>query len=288
MRDLTEANITEAVKSKIDSKDERFQFIMEKFVDHLHAFLREVEPNEDEWFNAVMFLTRTGQICTEERQEYMLFSDMVGVTSLLDMINHRSDTGATETTVTGPFHSPSVELENGAIIANGPEWAREEYALIKGHVYDTKGNIIAGAKVDVWQADDIGFYDSQDEAQPDINLRGIFTTNDKGEYWFRSIKPKSYPVPTDGPVGELLTAMGRHPMRPAHIHMMVSAPGFRKLITHVFVDGDEYLDSDAAFAVKESIIVDFVKNDDPEAAEKNGLPGPFYDVNFDIVLDYEL
>jgi catechol 1,2-dioxygenase len=185
--------------------------------------------------------------------------------------------------VTGPFYRPAPALENGAIIARGPEWARGGQTTVRGRVVAVDGQPIAGATVEVWQADDAGNYDSQDALQPADNLRGTFHTDAEGRYWFRTVKPTSYPVPVDGPVGELLRAVGRHPMRPAHIHFKVTAPGYRRLITHVFVAGDPYLDSDAVFGVKQSLVAPF----DHAAAESSdqSYPGPAYLVRFDICLE---
>lgn len=285
MRNTTEENLTDAVLARINTDDERMREILTKLVLHLHAFVRDLEPTEEEWFRAIDYLTRTGQTCDDKRQEFILLSDVLGVSMLVDAINHRSEVGATETTVTGPFHAAAPTLDMGANIAAGPEKERGEPTVVRGRVIDMNGRPIDGAMIDVWQSDDIGYYDIQDVNQPEMNLRGIFKTGPDGRYWFRTIKPSSYPVPTDGPVGELLRASGRHPMRPAHIHFMVSAPGYRRLITHVFVEGDEYLESDAVFGVKDSLVVDFVKNDSPESADQYGFGAPFYEVAFDFCLN---
>jgi len=261
------------------------QEVVTSLVRHLHAFIREIEPTEEEWFTAIDFLTRTGKMCDDKRQEFILLSDTLGVTMLVDAINHRLTEAATETTVTGPFHAAAMERENGAMIARGPEVQRGNHTVVRGRVTDVSGNPLAGAKLDVWQSDDDGFYDVQDENQPEMNLRGIFTANENGEYWFRTVKPSSYPIPTDGPVGELLRATDRHPMRPAHIHFMITHPGYQRLITHVFVEGDEYLDSDAVFGVKDSLVIPFVRNEDMEKAAEYNFPGPFYEAEFDFVLE---
>jgi catechol 1,2-dioxygenase len=186
--------------------------------------------------------------------------------------------------VEGPFHSPAPARENGDWISAGPERDRAEVMVVRGRVTDTDGKPIAGATVDIWQADDAGHYDTQDPAQDLGNLRGLFTTDADGAYWFRSVVPSSYPVPTDGPGGELLRAMGRHPMRPAHIHYRVEAPGHRPVTTHVFVAGDEYLGSDAAFAVKQELVVDPVRDTDPAHAAAFGVEPPFADFVFDVRL----
>jgi protocatechuate 3,4-dioxygenase beta subunit len=285
MRNLTEENLTDIVLSSINSEDARTQEVLTKLVKHLHAFVKDVEPTEEEWFKTIDFLTRTGQKCDDKRQEYILLSDTLGVSMLVDAINHRSNKGATETTVTGPFHAPALKMQMGENIAKGSEAERGEPTLVRGKIMDTSGKPIANATVDVWQSDDIGYYDIQDKNQPEQNLRGVFTTGADGEFWFKTIKPAPYPVPTDGPVGEVLRASGRHPMRPAHIHFWIEAEGFRTLVTHIFVEGDEYLDSDAVFGVKESLILDFPLNESAEDAKKWGFEGPFYDVNYDFKLD---
>lgn len=284
MRNVTEESLTEAVLGQLNAQNPRVQQVVTGLVRHLHAFIREIEPTEEEWFTAIDFLTRTGQKCDAKRQEFILLSDTLGVTMLVDALNHRLAEGATETTVTGPFHAAAMAMDNGAMIARGPEAQRGHQAVVRGRVLDVNGKPLAGVKVDVWQADDSGFYDLQDEHQPEMNLRAIFTTNERGEYWFRTVKPSSYPVPTDGPVGELLLATGRHPMRPAHIHFRLTQAGYQRLTTHVFVAGDAYLDSDAVFGVKDSLIVPFVLNEDLEKAEEYEFPGPFYEAEFDFVL----
>lgn len=283
MGDRTEETLTEAVLAQIQAHNPRLQQVVTSLIRHLHAFIREIEPSEDEWLLGIDFLTRTGQKCDERRQESMLLSDTLGVTSLVDTLAHRFGDRATASTVTGPFYRPAPDLENGAVIARGPEWDRGDWALVRGRVEDVAGRPIACARVEVWQADDAGKYDSQDRRQPPDNLRGTFHTDAEGRYWFKTVKPSSYPVPVDGPVGELLTAAGRHPMRPAHIHFRVTAPGYRRLITHVFVAGDPYLASDAVFGVKDSLVASFDgPMRDPGDA---GFPGPYRDVRFDIRLE---
>jgi catechol 1,2-dioxygenase len=284
MDELSEDTLTDAVLAQVKAQNPRVQQVVSSLVRHLHAFIRDVEPTEEEWFVGIDFLTRTGQKCDDRRQEFILLSDILGVTSLVDAINQRFGDQATASTVTGPFYRPAPALENGAAIARGPEWERGDWTLVHGTVTDVGGRPVAGAQLEVWQADDAGRYDSQDPRQPQDNLRGTFTADAAGRYRFRTVKPCSYPVPVDGPVGELLTAMGRHPMRPAHIHFKVTAPGYRPLTTHVFVAGDPYLGSDAVFGVKGSLVAAFDRpaSSDPTA---NGFPGPFYDVEFDLRLE---
>jgi hydroxyquinol 1,2-dioxygenase len=266
MRNLTEDNLTAAVLARLaTSSDPRFREIMSSLIRHVHAFVREVDLTEGEWFQGIQFLTDTGQICAPKRQEFILLSDVLGVSMLVDAINHRKPEGATETTVLGPWYvEKAPELPNGANIALDPGGEPTE---VSGHVRTPDGKPIAGAILDVWQTAANGFYDVQDPDQTEFNLRGRFHTDAEGRYSFRTVKPVSYPVPTDGPVGRVLRAMGRHPFRPAHIHFIVSAPGYESLTTHLFVEGDQYLDSDAVFGVKSSLVVPFTRKQDSDVLE---------------------
>ena len=263
--------------------DPRLREIFSSLVRHLHAFVKDVELTEDEWDKGIEFLTRTGQRCSDVRQEFILFSDVLGVSMLVETINHRSLGHATEQTVLGPFHmveSPPRELGDTIALDDGGE-----PCLVTGRVASADGTALAGATVDVWQANAEGFYDvQQPDIQPERNLRGLFTTDDEGKFWFRSIVPRYYPIPDDGPVGELLAATGRHPNRPAHVHFIVTAPGHEPVTTHLFVDGTPYIDSDVVFGVKESLIREFPVVDDPERAGQFGLDNPFRTVHFDVTL----
>ena len=283
MANVTEENITDLVLDRTKTDDPRTKELLDKLIKHVHAFVRDFEPTEAEWFTAVDFLTRTGQKCDDRRQEYILLSDVLGVSMLVDAINHRGGEGATETTVTGPFHTAAPVAEMGDMIATGEEAERGTHAVMRGRVTDTDGNPLSGVSMDVWQSDDIGYYDIQ---QPDggLNLRGLFTTGEDGTYWFRTVQPAPYPVPVDGPVGELLTAAGRHPMRPAHIHFMISAPGYETVITHIFVKGDEYIETDAVFGVKDSLVMEFIPNNSQEEADKYDFKAPFMEVSYDFAL----
>ncbi|MEV0600591.1 dioxygenase [Streptomyces sp. NPDC050315] len=272
------------VLAQVKAADPRLAEVVRAAVTHLHAFVREVRPTEEEWLAGLDFLVRTGHACTATRNEFILLSDMLGLTSAVDEVNHAGPAEATPSSVEGPFHSPAPPRPLGAWIAEGPERERGRPMAVHGRVTDCAGRPLAGATVDVWQADDAGRYDTQDAAQPPGNLRALLTTAEDGSYWFRSVLPSSYPVPTDGPVGDLLTALGRHPMRPAHIHLRVAAPGHRPVTTHVFVAGDPYLDSDAAFAVKDALVVTPEAVDDPAAAERWSLSAPFLDFAFDVRL----
>lgn len=282
---FAEEKSEEAVIARMDPNkvDPRLYEVMTSLTKHLHGFIKEVEPTNAEWMAGIKFLTETGQMCSDWRQEFILLSDTLGVSMLVETINNRKPSGATETTVLGPFHVDGAPyLDNGANISLD---GKGEPMVVTGQITDTEGKPIAGALLDVWQANDEGFYDVQQKGiQPDMNLRGMFTTDADGRYWFRSAKPKFYPIPDDGPVGKMLAALGRHPYRPAHIHFIVGAKGFSPITTHCFVPGDPYLASDAVFGVKESLIVDFVRNDDKNAMAQHGFSQPFWQAQCDFVL----
>jgi protocatechuate 3,4-dioxygenase beta subunit len=265
------------------ASDARLREVMTSLVHHLHAFVAEVELTEQEWGTAVDFLTRTGQLCDGSRQEFILLSDVLGVSMLVETINHRTGGRSTESTVLGPFHM--VESPPRALGADIALDGKGEPCLVTGQVTGPDGEPLPGALVDVWQANEDGFYDVQQPGvQPERNLRGLFTADAQGRFWFRSIVPRYYPIPADGPVGELLAATGRHPNRPAHVHFIVTAPGHRTVTTHLFVDDSPYLDSDAVFGVKESLVRPFPLVDDPARAAEVGLPTPFRTVHFDVAL----
>ena len=284
MKNLTEENLTGIVLDRLNCQSSRDHEILSKLITHLHAFIMDLEPTEEEWFKAVDFLTRTGQLCDDKRQEFILLSDVLGVSMLVDAINHRTREDVTETTVKGPFHAAAPHLEMGTNVARGKEAERGDITIVRGRIMDENDQPISSALIDVWQSDDVGSYDVQDENQPETNLRGVFKTDASGEFWFKTIKPAPYPVPTDGPVGELLRACGRRPMRPAHIHFWIKADGYKQLITHIFVEGDPHLDSDAVFGVKESLIYNFQLNHSNEDAVRWQIKSPFYEVVYDFKL----
>lgn len=254
---FTEASSVETVNGRMGADtDPRLKQVMSSLVQHLHAFIKDVGLTQEEWEYGIGFLTRTGQICSGERQEFILLSDTLGVSMLVDAINNRRPEGATENTVFGPFH-----VDDAPIRAMGDNISLDgkgESCLFEGRVLDLEGKPIAGATVDVWSDNADGFYDVQQPGiQPKWNNRGRFITGVDGAYAFRGIKPVSYPIPDDGPVGQMLGHLGRHPYRPAHMHYLVTAPGYQKLVTHTFVGGDTYLTSDAVFGVKNTLVAPF-------------------------------
>ncbi|MFG1623893.1 intradiol ring-cleavage dioxygenase [Kribbella sp. NPDC049227] len=280
--DLQGDDLTDAVVASFDgSPDPRTKVVMSALVRHLHEFAREVKLTEAEYFTAIDFLTRTGQISTGTRQEFVLLADVLGLSMLTVGLGNPKTTGATESTVFGPFFvegSPAVEL--GGDISNG---APGHPCLVSGRVLSTKGEPIPGALVETWQADEDGFYDVQKDTDGPQN-RGHLTTDAEGNYSFWAVRPVAYPIPDDGPVGELLRAAGRGWMRPAHVHFMVTAPGYARLITHVFARGDEYLANDAVFGVKDSLIADFVEHPAGTAPDGRTFDEPFYTVDYDLIL----
>jgi hydroxyquinol 1,2-dioxygenase len=272
----TSAEVVTARNAK--AQNPRLKAVMEVITRKLHEAVKEIEPTEAEWFEAIMFLTQTGQACTDWRQEYILLSDVLGVSMLVDAINNRKPTGASESTVLGPFHVPDApEMPMGADICLDQ---KGEAMFVHGRILDIAGNPIAGAKIDVWQANDEGFYDVQQKGiQPDFNLRGVFRTGPDGAYSFRAVKPKFYPIPADGTVGKLLAALGRHPYRPAHLHYIIEAEGYGRLVTHVFDPDDPYIRSDAVFGVKQSLMATFRAVTDGAAFD-----GPYFDLEYDFTL----
>ncbi|HWY82516.1 MAG TPA: intradiol ring-cleavage dioxygenase [Roseiarcus sp.] len=281
---FTEEDSVEVVTGRnAKAKDERLKHAMAVITRKLHEAVKEIQPTQDEWLETIQFLTRTGHMCDDWRQEFILLSDILGVSMLVDAINNRRSSGASESTVLGPFHvAGAPELPMGANICLD---RKGEDMAISGRILDTERRPIEGAVLDVWQANDEGFYDVQQRGiQPDFNLRGIFRTGPDGRYWFRAVKPKFYPIPNDGPVGKLLTALGRQPYRPAHLHFIIKATGFDTLTTHIFDPDDPYINSDAVFGVKQSLLAEFKRIEDPATAKKHGFSGPFWEVEYDFTL----
>ena len=281
---FTEATSAEAVIARnARASNPRLAEVMAVITRHLHAAVKEIEPTEAEWFEAIRFLTATGHMCNDWRQEFILLSDVMGVSMLVDAINNRKPSGASESTVLGPFHvQDAPELPMGADICLDQ---KGEPMLVRGTIRSTDGSPLTGAKIDVWQANDEGFYDVQQKGiQPDFNLRGVFRTGPDGRYWFKGVKPKFYPIPDDGPVGQLLKSLGRHPFRPAHLHYIIEAEGHDRLVTHIFDPDDPYIGSDAVFGVKESLLAKFDRIEDPDAIKAAGFDRPFYLVDHDFIL----
>jgi hydroxyquinol 1,2-dioxygenase len=255
-RDLNEHTITQAVIDRFaETPDARLKQILNSLVKHAHDFVRDVELTFPEWQFAIDYLTRTGQMCSAKRQEFILLSDVLGISMLTDAINHRMPAGATETTVLGPFFVEGApELPNGADMSGG---FAGEALYVSGTVSSADGKRLPGAVIDVWHSDDDGFYDVQYPDRDELAMRARFRADEEGRFYFKTIQPEFYPIPYDGPVGDLLTASKRHPYRPAHVHFIIAAEGYETLVTHVFVAGDQYLDSDAVFGVKNSLIREF-------------------------------
>ncbi len=274
---FSEERSAEAVVASLHgTPDPRLRVVMTSLVHHLHAFVKEVELSEAELAAAISFLTPAGP------QVSQLF-DILGVSMLVETINHRAGSTGTESTLLGPMHSvASPPRRLGDDIALDGKGVR---CLLQGRVTGPDGQPVAGASVDVWQANEDGFYDlQQPDVQPELNLRGLFTTDADGRYYCLSVVPRHYPIPGDGPVGELLRLTGRHRYRPAHLHYIVTAPGYRAVTTNAFLASSDYLDSDVVFAVKESLVRDLVSEDDPDRATALGLPNPFPVLTFDVGL----
>ncbi|MCV3241977.1 catechol 1,2-dioxygenase [Mesorhizobium robiniae] len=254
---FSEDGSVEAVNERmVRSVNRRLAEIMACLVGHLHAFAKETQLTQGEWETAIDFLTRTGQMCSGERQEFILLSDTLGFSMLVDAINNRRPAGATESTVFGPFHVAGAPIRKMGDTINLD--GKGESCLYEGRVLDLDGNPVAGAHVDVWSDNAEGFYDVQQPGiQPRWNNRGIFVTGQDGAYRFVGIKPVSYPIPNDGPVGQMLGQLGRHAYRPAHMHFLVTAHSYQRLVTHTFVGDDPYLDSDTVFGVKETLVAPF-------------------------------
>jgi hydroxyquinol 1,2-dioxygenase len=282
MRNFDESSITEAVLQRVrQAPDPRHARIGEALVRHLHAFVKEIEPSMAEWEAAIGFLTRVGHLCDDTRQEFILLSDTLGVSMLVDAINHRQSQGATETTVLGPFYvqAPAV-FPLGADISGG---MKGEPLFVSGTVASTNGSPLAGAAVDVWHSDADGYYDVQHE-HGESAMRARLVADEEGRFHFWSIKPSAYPIPHDGPVGEMLAAQNRHAYRPAHVHFMIHAPGHETLVTHVFAAGDPYLDSDVVFGVKDSLVREFAEHGPGTAPDGRRLDRRYASLAYDFTL----
>ncbi len=278
MLSFDEHNLTTEVVKRFDAcENPRLKQIVQALVRHSHAFVKEVELTQAEWVTAIEFMTRTGHMCDAKRQEFILLSDVFGVSMLVDAVNHRMPEGATETTVLGPFYlGEHHHTPNGSDISGGVA-GTPMYA--EGTVRAPDGRPIAGAVVDIWHSDDDGFYDAQKPIDGPL-LRARFVTTAEGHFAFKSIVPMSYPIPNDGPVGQLLDATKRHPMRPAHVHFHVSAEGFETLVTHVFVAGDPWLESDAVFGVKASLVAELPTRTDRTYPDRTPAPASWRHLSY--------
>jgi hydroxyquinol 1,2-dioxygenase len=282
-RNLSNEALTDAVLESFEgAASERFREIAESLVRHVHGFVTDVGLTEDEWFAGIDFLTRTGHVTNDKRQEFILLSDVLGVSMLVIGLNNRKPAGATEATVFGPFFvAGSPLVENGGDIANG---ASGTACFVSGSILSTDETPIGGARIEVWQADDEGLYDVQHVGLHAPQGRGHLFSAADGSFSFWTVRPEAYPIPTDGPVGDLLAAAGRGPMRPAHIHFRVEAAGYETLTTHVFAAGDEFLDGDAVFGVKGSLIAHFVEHEPGTAPDGSIRADPFATMAYDLVL----
>ncbi|HSC49384.1 MAG TPA: dioxygenase [Gaiellaceae bacterium] len=277
------ADITAAVVASFErADDERLRVLAVSLARHLHAFATEVGLTRREWEAGIRILTETGHITDDRRQEFILWSDALGLSMLVDALANPLPPGATESTVLGPFYVPDAPVRPyGASMA---EEAAGVPAWVHGRVLGVGGEFVGGAELDVWQNGDDRLYAVQDPEAPENHLRGRFTTRDDGSYAFLAVRPVPYTIPADGPVGKMLEATGRHPWRPAHIHMIVRAPGYRTLATHIFDRESEYLDSDAVFAVKPSLLREFVRRDGDDPERPDGVEGEWFSVENTIVL----
>lgn len=284
MQNINKDTITDAVIQRLaDTPDPRLKEILTSLVHHLHDFAREVKLTEKEWSHGIQFLTATGQKCDDKRQEFILLSDTLGLSMLVVAMNNDKPEGCTEATVFGPFHvegAPHYQL--GDDLANG---SKGDPCLVRGKITDLDGNPIANATIDVWHADSEGNYDVQYAGLEEPQGRGVLHSAADGSFYFKTVAVVAYPIPVDGTVGDMLRATNRHPWRPGHLHFMVKANGYETLITHVFRKGDQYLESDAVFGVRSSLIGEWVLQKD--ARESDGAkPGqPFYTLDFDLVLN---
>jgi len=248
-------HLADVLASYDDSPNPRLAEITKSLVRHLHEFVAEVGLTREEWFAGIEALTKTGQMCVDNRQEFVLMSDTLGVSMLVEMINHGAG-GGTEPTVFGPFHVDNApRREMGESVVDVP-METDQPLVVRGTVTDLDGNPVSGAQLDVWETASNGFYDVQDPTQAEMNMRGVYTTPADGTFEIRGVRPVDYTIPGDGPAGELLFANGRHNWRPAHFHFVVSADGYHPVITHLFDSESKYLDSDAVFGVRDSLVVD--------------------------------
>ena len=287
MRDLNESNVTDAVLNVIaDDTNPRLKEIMEALIRHSHDLIREVNLTPDELLYGARFIQDVGHISDDKREEGVLLGDVLGLTALVEILGDKVRTGATESSLLGPFYREGAPArEMGFDISLGDD--EGEPAFLHGRVLDSDGHPIEGVTLDLWQTSPNMFYEAQvgqPKEYPDYAYRGKFKTGTDGRYWFRSRKPADYPVPTDGPVGLILNGTGRHSWRPAHLHYLIYKDGYQTIQTEMFNSDSQYLDSDAVFGVKESLIIPYVEIDDATRAQEYGFDGRFYEGKFDFVM----
>ncbi|QBR03532.1 intradiol ring-cleavage dioxygenase [Paraburkholderia pallida] len=288
MRNISEDTITQAVLAAMSGcKNPRLRTVMTSLVQHLHSFARDIELTEDEWRYAIQFLTEVGHITDDKRQEFILLSDTLGLSMLTTTQNNRKPPECTEATVLGPFFVEGApEYQNGEDVSNG---AAGLPCFVSGNVRGLDGEPVSGAALEIWQSDEDGYYDVQyadpQQEEMEFRARARLRTLADGRFHFRSILPEAYPIPHDGPVGKMLEALGRHPWRPAHLHFWINAAGYEPLITHVFRNGDQYLDSDAVFGVRSTLVADWVEHAPGVAPDGTRMDTPFYTLDYDFVLN---
>ena len=283
MQLVTEENITDlAVERWATAHDPRLGELMTALVRHLHAFAREVRLTEAEWMAAIQWLNRAGQISNEKREEFILTSDVLGLSMLVVQLNHQLDPRATPATVLGPFHiEGSPELAFGADMSQGLPGTP---LVVSGVVTDLEGNPVPGAVLDLWQADNEGLYESQHADVDEARLRAKYTTREDGSYCVRTVAPLGYTIPMDGPVGDLIARTDISHFRPAHVHFLLNVPGYEPLITHLFEEGADYLDSDVVFGVKEPLVVRFEKRESGQTPDGRTIDEPWFEARYDFVL----
>jgi hydroxyquinol 1,2-dioxygenase len=283
MTKITKDTLTDVVLTTIaDDTDARYREIMTALIRHMHGFVKDVDLSQKEWLAAIEFLYQTGQKTTRQRNEFILLSDTLGITSLIDLLSSQATEGTTESSVLGPFY-----VEGAPMIDNGGDLIGQnsgDCGVVRGRVMTVDGTRIPGALLDIWQNASNGLYAGEDPDQADDNLRCRLHADTEGAYSFTTIRPMPYTVPDDGPAGIMLHAMGRHPWRPAHIHFKVSADGYQDLVTELYPDDDRYIEEDAVFGVRDSLSVAFTRNGSNDDAKLYGLTAPFFDLTYDFVL----
>jgi protocatechuate 3,4-dioxygenase beta subunit len=282
MKDLTIDNITSNVQTiNSNCEDRRLKYLLERLVEHLHDFTRETRLTTKEWMAAIQFLTQVGQVCSPVRQEFILLSDVLGLSLLVDSVDHPVPEGATDPTVLGPFHTDeAIHIEHGGSISHDEDG---EPCLCICTVKDIDGTPLKGVKIDVWETDSKGFYDVQYADRAGSDGRALLESDENGRFWYRSIVPVPYPIPHDGPVGQLLLKLKRHPYRPSHMHFLFEKDGYDPLVTALYLRGDPFESSDAVFGVKQSLIVDLGEVDE-EVSKEYGVPVGTKLIKYDFVL----